>query len=130
VAHEQKDFSVEATLDVNLHEAIGECAHNLVLLHTLRSTYRLLEQGVFYNRTRLYGHRGSRNALLLQHKAIYDAIIAGDPDAAKAAAEAHMDFVTEVAKEVQTVGEREAVARLRLDQHCSQKKIGKALKVK
>jgi len=126
--HELQDFSAEAEVDTEFHQAIGECAHNIVLLHMLRSCYRLLEQGVFINRSRLYSHNGSRNALLAQHKAIYASIMARDPQAARKAAEAHMDFVAEAAKEVETVGEREAVSRLRLEQHSTQNKVERAAK--
>ncbi len=119
-SHELQDFSAEAAVDVQFHQAIGECAHNIVLLHMLRSCYRLLEQGVFINRSRLYSHNGSRNALLAQHKAIYAGIMERDPQAARKAAEAHMDFVATAAKEVETVGQREAISRMRLAQHSTQ----------
>ena len=36
----------EAAIDVEFHQAIGECAHNIMLMHTLRSCYRLLSDGV------------------------------------------------------------------------------------
>lgn len=131
--HELQDFSAEAEVDTQFHQAIGECAHNIVLLHMLRSCYRLLEQGVFINRSRLYSHSGSRNALLTQHKAIYAAIMERNPQAARAAAEAHMDFVAEAAREVETVEEREVVSRLRLTQHNTQnnsERAANAAKVK
>lgn len=133
IAHEIEDFSAEAAVDVEFHQAVGECAHNIVLLHTLRSCYRLLEQGVFFNRSRLYSHKGSRDALLAQHLAIYDGIMDRNPEAAKCAAEMHMDFVAEAAREVETVGEREVVSRLRLAQHDTlniKKKSVKPAKVK
>ncbi|MEP0522085.1 MAG: FadR/GntR family transcriptional regulator [Hyphomicrobiales bacterium] len=131
--HSIEDFSAEAAVDVNFHQAVGECAHNIVLLHTLRSCYRLLEQGVFFNRSRLYSHKGSRDALLAQHLAIYEGIMERNPEAAKHAAEAHMDFVAEKAREVETVGEREVVSRMRLAQHdtmTAQKKTVKPARVK
>src|SRR5690606_39624158 len=39
--------------DVDLHNAIGECAHNIILLHTLRACYRLLSGGIDRKSTRL-----------------------------------------------------------------------------
>lgn len=126
--HEMRDFSAEAEVDTEFHQAIGECAHNIVLLHMLRSCYRLLEQGVFINRSRLYSHDGSRNALLEQHKAIYAGIMERDAQAARKAAEAHMDFVAKAAKEVETIGEREAISRLRLAQHGTQNNLERAAK--
>ena len=102
--------------------------HQVVLLHTLRACYRLLEQGVFVNRSLLYGHKGSRDALLSQHKAIYHAIMQRNPEAARHAAEAHMDFVAAAVKDVEIVGEREAVSRMRLAQHDTQHKLEQAVK--
>ncbi|MEH6727965.1 MAG: FadR/GntR family transcriptional regulator [Hyphomicrobiales bacterium] len=118
--HELQGFSAEAEVDTQFHQAIGECAHNIVLLHMLRSCYRLLEQGVFINRSRLYSHTGSRNALLAQHKTIYAAIMERDPQAARKAAELHMDFVAKAVQDVETVGAREVISRLRLAQHSTQ----------
>lgn len=131
--HELRDFAAEADVDTRFHQTIGECAHNIMLLHMLRSCYRLLEQGVFINRSRLYSDDGSRDALLAQHKAIYAGIMDRDPQAARKAAEDHMDFVAKAAQEVETVGEREAVSRLRLAQHGTQNNLdhpAKAAKAK
>lgn len=119
-AHAEDDFSLEANIDVDFHQAVGECAHNIILLHSLRACYRLLEQGVFFNRSRLYSHAGSRNALLEQHLAIYDGIMARDSEAASHAAMAHMDFVSSVTHEVDAIGAREMVASLRLAQQREQ----------
>ncbi len=54
---------------MEFHSAIGDCAHNIVLLHTLRSCYRLLEDDVFYNRQLIYNQEGMREKLLRQHMA-------------------------------------------------------------
>jgi GntR family transcriptional repressor for pyruvate dehydrogenase complex len=62
--HGAEDFRREAALDVEFHQAIGEATHNIVLIHVLRACYRLLADGVFYNRSRLFGQPGSGNALL------------------------------------------------------------------
>ena len=84
-AHERGDFEEEAAIDVEFHNAIGECAHNIMLLHTLRSCYRLLSDGVFHNRLMVFALPGAREELLAQHRAIHDAVAAGDPEAARAA---------------------------------------------
>ena len=73
-AHESGDFQEEAAIDVEFHNAIGECAHNIVLLHTLRSCYRLLSNGVFHNRLMVFALPGAREQLLAQHRAIHDAV--------------------------------------------------------
>ncbi|WP_181699441.1 FCD domain-containing protein [Chthonobacter albigriseus] len=113
-AHAEKDFRREAELDVEFHKAVSECAHNSVLLHTLRACYRLLEEGVFYNRGLLYTHADSRDRLFAQHRAIYDAILAGDPAAAREAAAAHMTYVTAAVRDRQDQVARAEVAEMRL----------------
>lgn len=115
-AYERNDFEREAALDVEFHGAVGECAHNIILLHTLRSCYRLLNEGVFYNRAMIYNLAGARQRLLDQHIAICDAIIGGDGDAARRSAEDHIDFVSEAMVQAERTGEWERIAHLRLKQ--------------
>lgn len=112
-AHEAEDLPAEARLDVAFHHAVGEAAHNVVMLHTLRSCYRLLENGVFYNRGRLYHHPSARVELLAQHKAIAGAIRAGDADAARRASEDHIDYVRGTLAETSDLDRREQLAGLR-----------------
>ncbi|WP_322989051.1 FCD domain-containing protein [Hoeflea sp.] len=115
-AHQKDDFEEEAAIDVEFHSAIGECAHNIILLHTLRSCYRLLTEGVFYNRAMVYMLPGAREQLLAQHLAIYDAVMAGDPDAGRRATQAHIDFVSRAMIDAERSGNRERVSKLRLQQ--------------
>lgn len=115
-AHEEEDFAEEAELDVEFHQAIGESAHNIVLLHTLRSCYRLLADGVFYNRAQLYRYPGSREQLLAQHRAIFEALMRGDREGAEAAAIAHIDYVEKVIRDVERNGAWQEVSALRLEQ--------------
>jgi GntR family transcriptional repressor for pyruvate dehydrogenase complex len=113
-AHADADFEREAELDVEFHRTVSDCAHNVVLLHTLRASYRLLADGVFYNRAMLYGHADSRDRLFAQHRAIAEAILAGDAPASRAAAAAHMDYVAAAVAERQKAVAREAVSERRL----------------
>jgi GntR family transcriptional regulator, transcriptional repressor for pyruvate dehydrogenase complex len=115
-AHGRADFAEEAELDVELHDAVGEAAHNIVLLHTLRSCYRLLADGVFYNRALIYGVPGARDTLLDQHCAIAQAVIAGDPDRARKTAQDHIDFVSKTMEEAERVDDWEQIAAMRLKQ--------------
>jgi GntR family transcriptional repressor for pyruvate dehydrogenase complex len=112
-AHEAEDLPAEARLDVAFHHAVGEAAHNVVMLHTLRSCYRLLENGVFYNRGRLYHHPTARVELLAQHQAIAGAIQAGDADGARQASEDHIDYVRGTLAETSDQDRREHLAGLR-----------------
>ncbi|BBE72320.1 GntR family transcriptional regulator [Oharaeibacter diazotrophicus] len=121
-AHAAGDVQREAELDVEFHLAVSDCTHNTVLLHTLRACYRLLADGVFYNRALLYGEADCRDRLHAQHHAVAEAILAGDGAAARAAAAAHMDYVAaEVAARQEAdaraavSARRRAVAEARLD---------------
>lgn len=115
-AHASEDFEAEAACDVEFHNAVGECAHNIVLLHTLRACYRLLSDGVFLNRARIYELPDARNTLLAQHRAIHDAIVAGNPEAARVAAVAHIDFVEKATFQAERSGDWQRISRLRLHQ--------------
>lgn len=112
-AHENHDVILESQLDVSFHNAVGEAAHNVVMLHTLRSCYRLLENGVFYNRGRLYHHPFARTEVLNHHKAIYKAIAAGDPNLARQAAEEHIDYVRATLAATEQLDQREKLAGMR-----------------
>jgi len=92
-AHSKSDTTDEAAIDIEFHQAVCECAHNVILMHTLRSCYRLLSNGAFFSRSLVYGFPGARTKLLDQHRAIYQAIMDGKADLAAAAAAAHMEFV-------------------------------------
>lgn len=115
-AHENGDFDTEVEIDAEFHNAVGECAHNFVLMHTLRSCYRLLAEGVFYNRAKIYDLPGARAQLLAQHLAIHAAIVDGDPQAARRAAIEHIAFVEKASAEAARTGEWERISAMRLRQ--------------
>ncbi|WP_163265943.1 FCD domain-containing protein [Chelativorans alearense] len=120
-AHATADFETEVEIDVEFHNAVGECAHNFVLLHTLRSCYRLLADGVFYSRARIYDLPGAREELLAQHRAIYEAIRDGEPAVARKAAIAHIAYVEKASAEAERTGEWERIAKLRLHQRSTER---------
>jgi GntR family transcriptional repressor for pyruvate dehydrogenase complex len=103
----------EAAIDAEFHMAIVEAAHNVVMLHMMRSLYDLLVRGVFYNRNAIYSLRESRTKLFDQHRAIRDAVVGRDPRAARAAIEAHMDFIAVSLRDANRLRSREQVAALR-----------------
>ncbi|PRY23786.1 GntR family transcriptional regulator [Aliiruegeria haliotis] len=117
-AHSSRSGTEEARLDADFHMAIIEAGHNLVMLHMMRAMYHLLREGVFYNRKAMFRQRTTRSALLAQHKAIHDTIIARDPDASRAAVEAHLDYVEQSMLDMRRAERNEAVARQRL-QHAT-----------
>lgn len=114
VAYAEVDPAREADLDVKLHGAIVDAAHNAMLSHMMASIYELMARGVFYNRSFLHRRTDARDRLLEQHVAIADAVLSEDPDRAAAAAEAHIDFVRAAFRRGQTEQMRERVARKRL----------------
>ncbi|MGD9862150.1 MAG: FadR/GntR family transcriptional regulator [Pseudodonghicola sp.] len=105
----------EARLDAQFHSAIIDASHNVVMLHMMRSMYDLLRQGVFYNRKVMFKQRTSRAALLDQHRAINVALQARDPEGARAAVEAHLDYVQKSLEDQRRADRNEAVARQRLE---------------
>lgn len=109
----KRDPAEEAALDAEFHMAVVEAAHNVIMLHMMRSLYELLVRGVFYNRAVVYSLPERRSRLLDQHRAIRDAVLARDPCAARAAAEAHLSFIAEALRDAQRVRTREQVAALR-----------------
>ncbi len=115
-AHQAGDFAEEAAIDVEFHNAVGECAHNIILLHTLRSCYRLLSDGVFHNRMLIFDLPGAREALLGQHRAIHGAIGRRDPAAARQAATDHILYVERAMIDAERTGDWQRVSRLRLRQ--------------
>lgn len=92
-ANLQEDASQESKLDAEFHMAIAECAHNVVLLHTLRSLFSTLEKSISENLTNLFEKKDARSQVMEQHKALYEAIMAGKPDEARSAVHSHLVFV-------------------------------------
>lgn len=91
-AHEIEDPAEESQADVDFHLAIYDAGHNAVMLHIMRGLAELLRTNIFYSREQLYGRPSVRAKLLSQHVAIADAILAGNPKAAEAAATDHVRF--------------------------------------
>jgi len=100
VAHSEDDPTNEADADAEFHLSLYEASHNLLLLHIMRSLSQMLRQDVFYNRAKLFQRKGVRDLLLEQHRAIYLAVMAGDPDAARKAAAQHISFTREALHEI------------------------------
>lgn len=121
-AHEAGDLEAEAGIDVEFHQIVGECAHNIVLLHTLRACYRLLSDGVLQSRRLAFALPGAREALLSQHLAIHRAIRARDPAAARAAAMQHISYVERAMAEAERTGDWQRVSRLRRNQRAGERR--------
>ncbi|MBL8659621.1 MAG: GntR family transcriptional regulator [Rhodospirillales bacterium] len=113
-AHSLDDPSEEAERDADFHIAIAEASHNVILLHVVRGLLDLLRKDVIFNRNTLYERSGARDALLVQHREIHDAIMGRDPERARRAAAAHMAHVDVVLRDRQRADARADVAHRRL----------------
>ncbi|KIL97505.1 Glycolate utilization operon transcriptional activator GlcC [Paramagnetospirillum magnetotacticum MS-1] len=109
-AHALDDPAQEAATDAEFHLAIYQSAHNLVMSQVMGRVFDMLKVGVFYDRIDLYRRRGVRDAFLRQHQAIWQAIVAGNPEAARIAAEAHINSTEEALREAQFANSRRDVA--------------------
>lgn len=114
-AHDSRSSEEEAALDAQFHMSIIEASHNVVMLHMMRSMYELLRGGVFYNRQIMFKQQTKRAVLLDQHRAIHVALISRDAPRARAAVEAHMNYVERALMDQQRAERHEDVARQRLD---------------
>ncbi|MBO0345822.1 FadR/GntR family transcriptional regulator [Roseibium limicola] len=112
-AYAHRDHAREAILDTEFHQAIGEAAHNVILMHCLRSCYRLLENGILVNQRFLFDMPGARETLLEQHERIAQAIANRAPDEAAQASRDHIDFVRQAVRETKALTSRQTLADLR-----------------
>lgn len=114
-SHHETDPSDEAAADADFHLAIYEMSHNLVLLHIMRGFSSMLRNDVFYNRNRLYSRQGVRELLLTQHRAIYEAVMAGDGEGAALAATRHIRFTRSALQEINEADARLEASLRRID---------------
>lgn len=119
-AHSKRNSEDEARLDAQFHMAIIEASHNVVMLHMMRSMYQLLREGVFYNRQVMFKRRITRQVLLDQHRDINAALQARDPEAARSAVHAHLDYVESSLHDQNKAQKNEQIAQLRLDHETRQ----------
>ena len=114
-AHQKRNPADEANLDADFHLSIIEASHNIIMLHMMRSMYELLREGVFYNRSIMFKQRTTRDALLDQHRAINTALQSRNPQAARTAIEAHLDFVETALSDQQKADRNEVFAQKRFE---------------
>ncbi len=103
-----------ADLDADFHSAIVEASHNVMIVHVMRAMYDLLKRGVFYNRQIIVQMYNTRLDLLNQHREINDALQERNPVRARAAIEAHMDFVAQAYADLRRAERNEEIAQQRL----------------
>ena len=112
-SHGEGDAVVEAKADADFHLAIGEASHNVVLVHVMRSLFSLLRRSIHYNLENLYQRPDNFKHLRDQHYHLMNAIIDGDPDAAKEASDEHISYVERTLQDMNIHRRREARAHRR-----------------
>jgi len=115
VAHQNSDFAGSEDADIRFHVAIVDASHNTLLVHSMASIYALTRQNLFYNRAvlRAKDGDGASEMLLQQHRAIYQAIMEANQEAARKAARDHIDFVERSYIVDQNRDRREQIAKRR-----------------
>lgn len=93
-SRELGDTQREAAADAQLHDAIALASHNTMFLHLHTSVVGMLREHITSTGTdmRLRG-RAESDQLLIQHRALCDAICTRRPEEARTAMHAHIDFV-------------------------------------
>lgn len=90
----------EGAADARFHLAIAEASHNAVLLHTIHGLFDLLKRNVTTNIGGMYALREeTRDMLMTQHRALYEAIMRRDAEEARQLSNQHIDYVREVLAE-------------------------------
>lgn len=87
----------EGAADASFHMAIAEASHNMVLLHTMRSLFDMLKHNVVTNIGGMYELQSeTRERLVSQHQALFNAIMNARPDDARRFAGEHIRYVQDV----------------------------------
>lgn len=93
--HEAGDPGAEIQADARFHLSIVQAAHNQVLLQVMRGLFKLLQTSIGHNLNQLYQVPRVFEPLSRQHENLMKAVVEGDPERARSAAQEHMVFVEE-----------------------------------
>jgi GntR family transcriptional repressor for pyruvate dehydrogenase complex len=105
------DRLAQAEADAEFHMMIAEASHNVALLHVTRGIFNLLRKSVYHSRYAVLTEQADSHALLSeQHEALLDAITARDPEAARAAAHLHLNFILASLRETKNKTKRGSAA--------------------
>ncbi|RDU97463.1 FadR/GntR family transcriptional regulator [Trinickia dinghuensis] len=93
-AREADDKAAEADADAKLHDVIARASHNTMFLHLHASVVGMLREHIAISGTGLRErYEDASEHLLMQHRALCEAILARRPEQARTAMQAHIDFV-------------------------------------
>ena len=106
------DLERRSSADIAFHQAVGEASHNALVGHLSAALLRLMQDNIRLNLGELKSIPAAGSLLMGQHAAIHAAIRERKPQAARAAAETHIDFVREtLAQSLRSAARRETAAR-------------------
>lgn len=92
-AYHGDDRASQVAADVDFHQAVAEASHNALFGHLTASLLKLIHDHVRRNNANVAVSENTALQLMAQHRAIFEAIVARRPEAARAASEAHIAYV-------------------------------------
>ncbi len=92
----------DAEVDSQFHYAITAATHNTLQMHVLNTIHSLFHKTIQVALTEFYRKEGMVELLLEQHRAIYQAIAAGQPEQARQAMQDHLSLVEDKMSELLT----------------------------
>lgn len=113
-SHNERTPLEEARADAEFHLSIVEASHNLVLLQVMRGLFDLLLNSISHNLDKLYNMPMIAEPLHQQHRDLMEAVLDGDPDRARLAAQSHLTFVEESLQKIDLDEARKTRAMRRL----------------
>lgn len=109
---DNEDLEQRSDKDIAFHQVIAESAHNAMIAHLMATMLRLMHEHIRLNLSELATLPKASELIAAQHRALYQAIVERRPEAARAAAETHIDFVQEtLAQTLRSVARRESAER-------------------
>ena len=112
---DSNDLKREAAADLAFHLSISEASHNVALIHVMRSLLDLLQDNIFHNLDNLYLKKDNYAAVQGQHRAILNAILDRDAEAARQAAHEHLAYIAANMRALGAEKRREENSLLRLN---------------
>jgi len=106
----RQDAMTAAQVDAEFHLAIAEASHNVALIHVMHGLHNLLSTTMRHAWEVMYREPDSVRVLHDQHRALLDAVMAGDAGIAREAAHLHLNYVRQTLLQAQ--GPPSATARL------------------
>ncbi len=98
---DEKDELKGADADLEFHMSVADASHNVALMHVMRGLMNLIRTSTLSFRKQIFGlHDGSKRILSDQHRAIYEAVMSGDAQAARDAVNLHISFIEATIREI------------------------------